>query len=74
MNVGEISDFLRDGENAYLVEPADHEGLARKLVHVYDHYEEAKQAGERGRELTQTVFHYNYQAKRILEYIQLLNR
>lgn len=74
MNVGEVADFLKDGENAYLVEPADHEGLAVKLAYVFDHYDEAKLAGERGRALTQTVFHYNYQAKRILEYIQLINR
>lgn len=74
MNVGEVADFLHDGENAYLVEPSDHEGLAAKLTYVFEHYEEAKEAGIRGKELTQTVFHYNYQAKRILEYFQTLNR
>lgn len=74
MNVGEVADFLKDGENAYLVEPADHEGLAAKLSYVMANYEKAKEAGLKGQALTQTVFHYNYQAKRILEYIQILNR
>jgi glycosyltransferase involved in cell wall biosynthesis len=73
VNVGEISDFLKDGENSFLVEPGNPEELADKLDFIINNYEQAKQIGQKGKELTQTVFNYNYQAKRMIGYINSLN-
>ena len=67
--VGEIPDFLKDGENAYLAIPDDPEEFARQLIWVADNYEEAKIIGMRGRELSESAFNYAVQAKRVLLYI-----
>ena len=71
--VGEISDFLSDGINAFLVEPENSKALAEKLDFVISNYKFAQIVGQRGKELTDTVFNYNYQSKRILEFIYFLN-
>jgi hypothetical protein len=39
---------------------------------VLSNYELAKQIGLKGKELTNTVFNYNFQAKRMLEFIYSL--
>lgn len=71
-DVGEVSDFIKDGENAYLFPPNDHEVLARKLEYIFLHYPEAVQVGLQGRKLTHEVFSYQFQSGRILEYIKTL--
>jgi len=71
-NVGEVSDFIKDGENAYLFPPNDSEALAAKLEYIFLHYPEALHVGEQGRKLTNEVFSYQYQSKRILDYIGTL--
>ncbi len=71
-NVGEVSDFIKDGENAYLFPPNDSEALAAKLEYIFLHYPEAVLVGEQGRKLTNEVFSYHYQSKRILDYIGTL--
>jgi glycosyltransferase involved in cell wall biosynthesis len=73
VNVGEVADFVQDNVAAYLVPPGDSMAMAEKLAWMIDHYDEAKAAGVKGQELTQTIFNYNYQAKRLIGYIQQLN-
>lgn len=73
VNVGEISDFLIDKEQAFLVEPGDVQGLSEKLLFVFNNYEFAREVGQRGKELTGGVFNYNYQAKRMIGFINSLN-
>jgi glycosyltransferase involved in cell wall biosynthesis len=70
--VGEIPFYLKDSENAFLVEPDDSAAFAGRLDYVLDNYELAKEVGIRGKELTETVFNYKYQAKRMLDFIQSL--
>jgi glycosyltransferase involved in cell wall biosynthesis len=69
VNVGEIPDYLTDGENAFLVKPGDSDALAEKLIFVLENYQFAKEVGLRGKELTNTVFNYKFQAKRMLDFI-----
>lgn len=73
VNVGEIADYLSDGVNAYLVEPHNPEAMADKLNYVYDNYDLAEQAGQRGKELTAGVFNYYYQSKRMIDFINSLS-
>jgi len=73
VNVGEIPDFLTDGVNAYLVEPGDSEKLAQKLDYVLNNYNTALEVAKKGKQLTETVFNHNYQAKRMLEFMKSLN-
>ena len=73
VNVGEVSDFLKDSDNAFLVEPGNVQELASKLDFVYKNYEFAQQVGRKGKELTEGVFSYKYQAKRIIAFIGSLS-
>lgn len=73
VNVGEIPLYITDGVNAFLVEPENVEALAAKIEYVIGNYELAKEVGLRGKELTDTIFNYNYQGKRMIEHIQSLN-
>jgi glycosyltransferase involved in cell wall biosynthesis len=72
VNVGEVSDFLKDNENAFLVEPGDTKELVNKLDFVYKNYEFARQVGKKGKELTEGIFNYNFQAKRVIGFIDSL--
>ena len=48
-NVGEISDYIKDGVNAYLVEPNDPEAYAKKLDYILNNPQEAIEVAKRGR-------------------------
>lgn len=69
VDVGEISDYLRDGENAYLVKAGNVNELADKMRYVLGNYEKALKIALCGKELTSGVFNYNFQAARILEFV-----
>ena len=70
--VGEIPYYLKDNESAFLAEPGSAEAFAEKLDYVLANYIFAKGVAERGKELTATIFNYNYQAKRMLNFIESL--
>ncbi len=70
VNVGEISDFITDKVNAFLIKPGDAEALADRLVYIFNNYDQATEIGKKGKELTAGVFNYKVQAKRMLEFIQ----
>lgn len=72
VNVGEISLFLTDGVNAFIVEPENKEKLAEKIEFVLSGYDSARQTALNGKHLTDTVFNYNYQARRIIPFVESL--
>jgi len=72
LNVGEIALYLTDGLNAFLVEPENVDALANKIEFVLDNYEKAEKVGLQGKELTNTIFNYHYQGRKMIEYIQSL--
>jgi glycosyltransferase involved in cell wall biosynthesis len=72
VNVGEVSDFLKDSDNAFLVEPGNVDELAKKMEFVINNYEQARRIAEKGKELTSGVFNYRFQARRIVEFINSL--
>lgn len=67
--VGEIPLFIKDGYNAYLSAPDNPEAFARRLSYVADNYGEAKEVGQRGKELAETDFSYKSQSKVLYELI-----
>jgi len=73
VKVGEISDYLTDGINAFLVEPENIDSLSEKLDYVLCNYGLAREVGQKGKELTDTIFNYDYQAKRMIGFINSLN-
>jgi glycosyltransferase involved in cell wall biosynthesis len=70
--VGEIPQYLTDNVNAFLAEPDSVDAFANKLDYVISNYQLAVQVSQRGKDLTKTVFNYNYQAGRMLEFIHSL--
>lgn len=70
--VGEIPVYLKDNENAFLSEPDNANAFADKLDYVLSNYEFAKHVGENGKELTTTIFNYNFQSKRMIDFIYSL--
>lgn len=72
--VGEIPDYLKDGESAFLSKPDSAEAFAEKLDYVLLHPEIAKRVGLKGREVAFEYFNYKTQAKRIINFIDELNQ
>jgi glycosyltransferase involved in cell wall biosynthesis len=71
-SVGEIPAYLKHRENAFLAKPDSAEAFAKELEYVLDNYEYACHVAMNGKELTKTVFNYNYQAKRMIDFIRSL--
>jgi len=72
VNVGEIPLYLTDEKNIFLVEPENVDALASKLDYVLSNYDHALEVGKQGKALTDTIFNYNFQAKRMLDFIYSL--
>ena len=70
--VGEIPLFLKDQENAFLCDSDSIQAFADSLEFVLSNYEFAKKVGEKGMELTATIFNYNFQARRMIDFIRTL--
>jgi glycosyltransferase involved in cell wall biosynthesis len=71
--VGEIAQFLTDGENAFLVEPDNVEAFASKMEFVINNPEIAKKVGQKGKDVVLKEFNYKTQARKIIEFIQSIN-
>jgi glycosyltransferase involved in cell wall biosynthesis len=74
VNVGEVSMYLTDGLNAYIVEPGNKQKLAEKIDNVLSDYDSALNVAKMGKRLTETIFNYNYQAKRIVPFVDSLSK
>jgi glycosyltransferase involved in cell wall biosynthesis len=72
--VGEIPAYLTDSKNAFLSKPGNIDEFTEKLDYVLDNYEIAIEVGRKGKELTMTVFNYNFQSKRMISFIESIQR
>lgn len=72
--VGEIPEYLKDNENAFLSEPDNVDLFADKLDYVLSNYKFAQEVALKGKELTNTIFNYNFQAIRMINYINSLKQ
>ncbi|HZY24803.1 MAG TPA: glycosyltransferase family 4 protein [Bacteroidales bacterium] len=73
VKVGEIPDYLTDGVDSFIVEPGNTSELAEKLDYILNNYDFALKIALNGKELTTTTFNYNFQAKRIIGFLETLN-
>lgn len=64
--IGEANNYLKDGVNAFIVEPQKPELIAEKIVFAVSHPSEARRIGEEAHKLTLREFDCMYQAKRIV--------
>jgi glycosyltransferase involved in cell wall biosynthesis len=72
--VGDIPFYLKDNENAFLAEPDSIDAFAEKLDYVLSDYSDALKVGEKGKILTSTVFNFNYQFQRVMEFIENISK
>jgi glycosyltransferase involved in cell wall biosynthesis len=70
VKVSEIDKYLVDSQHAFLVEPGSLNELSEKLDFVLNNYQFAIEVGSKGKQLTDSIFNYNYQSKRIIEFIR----
>jgi glycosyltransferase involved in cell wall biosynthesis len=68
--VGDIPLYLRDGVNAYLVDPDDVEAFSDKLEYILTHSDEARRVGQEGRLLTTREFSNTFQAGRLASFLR----
>jgi glycosyltransferase involved in cell wall biosynthesis len=72
VTVGELSTYLSDGVHAFLVEPGEPDKMADKLSYIFNNYGLAKEVGLHGKELASGIFNYNFQSKRMIDFINSL--
>ena len=75
-DVGEISNYLIDGYNAYIAQPDSIDSFADKMEYVLKNSEKSKLVGEQGKHLAMEDFNYIYQSERLVEFfdkVKILN-
>lgn len=70
--VGEIPQYLKDGQNAFLAKPDDPEDFAEKLDLALSNPELADKVGIEGRKLVYNEFNYKVQSQKLAEFITSL--
>lgn len=73
-DTGDISKYLQDGVNAFLVPPDDAAAFAQALRHVMSHPEVARTVGRRGREVALKHFDCHLHSARIIKFIQAIQK
>ncbi|MCX7766808.1 MAG: glycosyltransferase family 4 protein, partial [Candidatus Sumerlaeia bacterium] len=74
-DVGGLPEIVQEGINGFMVEPRNPEAIAEKVIWLLDHKEEARQMGERGREICRQKFDINSTVQQYYElYKSLLDR
>lgn len=72
--VGDIPKYLQNGENAFVVEPNDSDAIAEAFEVILSEYEKALEVGARGQQLAKTVFSPQFQAQRVINFIDEIKR
>ena len=63
--VGEMTNYLKDGFNAFEIPSARPDLLAEKILYILDNQKDANRIAENGFALTQNEFNYQIQGKRL---------
>ena len=66
--VGDIPQFLKDGESAYVAEPGNVEEIALKIIEALTSHE-APKIGLRGAEVAMREFNSETESKKIIKFI-----
>jgi glycosyltransferase involved in cell wall biosynthesis len=69
-DVGEISDYVQDGDNGFMTEPGDASAFASKLDYVLSNTEHARQVGLKGQALAREKFDYRCHGARLIEFVK----
>jgi len=66
-SVGGIPDIIKDGENGFLVNPADPEQLAEKIIFLLKNRELREGIGKKGRKFVEENYSWNAKAGELME-------
>lgn len=72
-STGEIPLFLKEGENAFLVKPADSVHFAEKILFVFNNYQLALNVAKNGKNLAMKCFNYRIESKKLASFIEISN-
>ena len=67
-NVGEATNFIKDGINGFIVEPGYPELIAEKIIEILSNTSESNVIGKNAFLLASTEFSYEYQGHRMREF------
>lgn len=67
---GEVVNWLKDGESAYIIEPEESYALANTIVHVFSQPEEAQRIGKTGQEVCQRCFDYRVWSQPLVDFFK----
>ena len=68
--VGEIPDYLVDGESVYFAEPGSVDSFANAMEQALGNTEQAKRVGANGRKVAETHFNKDIQAKMLYDFLK----
>lgn len=68
-NVGEIHKYIKDGINAYMVEPCNPHAYAEKLTYIITNYSEALHVARKGKQYIIDNFSSTIVSKKMLEFL-----
>jgi len=68
--VGEIPDYLTDGESVYFAEPGSVDSFANAMHRALSNPEEAKRIGANGRKVAETHFNKDIQSKILFDFLK----
>ncbi len=69
---GEIADYLRDGESAFLAEPDSVESFTDALCRVASDFKTAESVGKNGRKVAEESFNMEVHIQRLIETLQAI--
>ncbi len=71
--VGEAMNWLKDGENAYIIEPNDTELLAQTIVNAINNPENRNKIALNGQKICKECFDYRNYGKKLLHFFNNIN-
>lgn len=69
---GEMCNYLKDNETAFLVPANDKEAIAEKILYILKNPGDAERVGKNGRRLAESRFYYSVHAERLYSFINAL--
>lgn len=72
--VGEIPDYLTDGESVYFAEPGSVDSFADVMCRALSNPEEAKRIGVNGRKVAEIYFNKDIQAQKLFDFLFSLSK
>lgn len=71
-DVGEISSYLDDGKNAFIIKPGCESHLAERIEYILKEPEKARLVGEEGRKAAREYFDYSNYTRHMRDFIESL--